>query len=326
MLRTILLVSILVLGSFYGRALAAVEEKWPTQPIEVIVGFTPGSTSDLVARLYAPILSKDLGVPVVVVNKPGGAAAVAGEYVARAKPDGYTILENSFNVQAWRPHTQHVKYTLHDFTYILSHSDYHFSFLVRSDAPWKRFKDWVEYARKNPGSVKYGSPGIYTTPGTAMEEVIRRENIKVLHIPFKGDGESNTALLGGHVDMGGGAGAGVPLIEGGKIRSLLQLSGELVDKEKVETLGEVYPDFPKDLKLGIEMPRGLVGPKGMPAPIVQKLSKSLKKTTETEEFRKMMRQLGSKIVVWESDQIYKNVQIASQGMARFLKETGFVKK
>lgn len=326
MLKKILIVLVIVFANSFGVALATGEEKWPTQPIELYVGFSAGSTSDVVARLYAPMLSKELGVPVVVMNKPGGAGAVAGEYVARAKPDGYTILENSFSNQALRPHTTHVKYTLHDFTYILSHSDYNFSFLVRADAPWKKFREWVEYARKNPGVAKYGSPGIYTTPGIAMQEVVRREGINILHVPFKGDGESNAALLGGHVDMAGGAGSAVPLIEAGKMRTLLQLSGEAVDTTKVETLEEVYPDFPKDLRLVIKTPRGLVGPKGIPAPVVQKLANALRKMTETEEFRKHMKQLGSKVVVWESEQIYKNVQICSEAMARFLKETGFVKK
>lgn len=326
MLKKILIVLVIVFANSFGVALAAGGEKWPIQPIELYVGYSPGSSTDVVARLCAPILSKELGVPVVVINKPGGAAAVAGEYVARANPDGYTILLNSFNNQAWNPHTGHVKYTLHDFTYILSHSDYNFSFLVRADAPWKKFREWVEYARKNPGIAKFGSSGIYTTQGTTMEEVVRREGIKILHVPFKGDAETNAALLGGHIDMTAAAGSAIPLIEAGKVRTFLQLSGKAVDTTKVEYLGEVYPDFPKDLKLGIEMPRGMVGPKGIPAPVVKKLANAIRKMTETEEFRKHMEQLGSKVIVWEGEQIYKNVQISSEAMARFLKEVGFVKK
>jgi len=295
--------------------------------ITIIVPNAAGGINDMTARLIAPVLEKELGTPVQVVNKPGGATLIGLTEVALAKPDGHTIMECSFNAMAWRPHTQHVKYTFHDFTYILSHSDYNFAFLVRKDAPWKTFQEWLDYARKNPG-VKYGSPSTFSIPHIVMEWVAKHEKIKILHAPFKGDGETAAALLGKHIDVSGSAGAAIPIVEGGQLRTLLQLCGDPPDPTPatVQRLMDVYPNFSPGLKIGVEMPMGIVGPKGMPAPVVKKLTAALKKATETEEFVKFNKQYRTSVVVWDGEQIFKNVELASDTFGKVLKDLGFVKK
>ena len=318
----LIFLSFLAIGSS-----AAAEDKFPSQPIELLVGYSPGSMSDVIGRLIAPLMARELGGPVVVVNKPGGAGAIAAEYLAKAKPDGHTIMECSFNAMAWRPHTQHVKYTFHDFTYILSHSDYNFAFLVRKDAPWKTFREWLDYARKNPG-VKYGSPSTFSIPHIVMEWVAKHEKIKILHAPFKGDGETAAALLGKHIDVSGSAGAAIPIVEGGQLRTLLQLCGDPPDPTPamVQRLMDVYPNFSPGLKIGVEMPMGVVGPKGMSAPVVKKLAAALKKATETEEFVKFNKQYRTSVVVWNGDLIFQNVKLASDTFGEVLNDLGFVKK
>ncbi len=318
-------VLLVIAGLFTGGALAAEEGNWPNKPIELYVGFPPGGPSDTVARLYAAKLAQELGVPVAVMNKPGGGGALCAEYVARAKPDGYTISEAAYSIISQRPHTHHTAYTSQDFTFILSHSDYNYAFVVKKDAPWKSFKEWVDFARRNPGT-RYGTYGAFGSTHLTMEWIVRREGIKVPHVPFKGDGEGLPALLGGHIDIFGGAGMHPALIAAGKLRTLLQLSGESADPVKVPYLQEAYPDFPKNLMCFVNMPRGLIGPKGIPSPIVQKLANALKKSLDGDDLKKFMKEYRHRIVIWDSETSYKNVQNASESTKNFLQEIGFVKK
>lgn len=317
-----LLLSVLALSA--GMAWAAGEEKWPNKPIELVVGFVAGGSADLTARTYAPIMSKELGVPITIIYKPGATGAVAGEYVAKAKPDGYTISEVTFTQISRRPHTHHVNYTINDFTYIQSHSDSCWVFVVKKDAPWKTYRDFLEYARKSQ-SINYGTAGAYNSAHIIAEWIARRENLKWSFVPFKGFGEVIPALLGGHIDFGGSSGGHAPLIEGGKLRTLLQLSGDVVDATKVPNLKDIYPDFPSNLQDMIGT-CGLIGPKGIPAPVVQKLANALKKATESEQFKSFTKQERYKIVTLDSAKIYEAVKADSEAFSSFLKTIGFVKE
>jgi tripartite-type tricarboxylate transporter receptor subunit TctC len=318
----ICLLFVLVLSS--RVALAAEEGKWPIKPIEIIVGFTPGGPSDVGARIYAPIMSKELGVPVVVVNKPGAGGSLAADYVAKSKPDGYTLWETRFTAISERPFMFHVNYTIDDFTYILSHSDSSAALLVKKEAPWKNYKDFLEYARKS--SVTFGTTALYTAPHIAFYWIAQREGLKISVVPFKGGTDLLAAVMGGHVDCGGSSGGHASLIEGGKLRTILQFSGSVADATKVPYITEVYTDFPDNMKPTLDMPKGLCGPRGIPAPVVQKLANALRKATESEEFKRYADKENYRIVTWDSAQIYKAVKIEHETFGNILKSMGFVKK
>ena len=320
----IFLCSLAVFFVFLKGALAAGVGEWPTRPIELYIGYPAGGPLDSSMRIYSPIMSQELGVPVVIINKPGGGGSVCEEYVAAAKPDGYTLQEGAWNLLATRPFFVQTKYTLRDFTLILGHSDFNFAIVVRKDAPYKDFGEWIEYARKNP-NTKLGMVGTYGIPRLAMGWITRHENIKVLYVPFKGDNEGIPALLGGHIDMWGSAGVHFPLVEAGKLRTLLQLSGEIADTTKVQRLTEYYPDFPEALKISVEAPTGLAGPKGIPAPIVQKLAGALKKGVESEAHRKLLKETGRKLMIWNSEEGHNNLTKINQAYPPFLKQIGFMK-
>ncbi len=319
----ILICLVFVLALSSGMALAAGEKEWPTKPIELYVGYPPGGPSDTAARIYGPIMSKELGVPVVIMNKPGAGGALALEFITKQKPDGYSIMEVSFGQISQQPHTHHVSFTIDDFTYILSHSNYPWCILVKKDAPWKDFRELIEFSRKNR-ALSYGLGGAYNTAHIIIEWIARREKAKFSFVPFKGMGTARPALLGGHIDFLGSSGGHAPLIEGGKLRTLLQFSGEVADATKVPFLTELYPDFPPNLKAH-EMTKGLAGPKGIPDPIVEKLANALRKATKSDEFIRFAKQGKYRIVLWDSAEIYKSVKTNFEATKGILKTMGFKK-
>lgn len=320
----IFILMLLVLALMSGMASAAVEEKWPTKPIELIIGWPPGGPADNAARIYAPIMSKELGVPITIVNKPGATGALGAEYVARAKPDGYTIMESSFSVISTKPLTHQVNYTIDDFTYILSHTDYGWCLLVKQDAPWKDYKDFLQYARK-ASAVPYGTAGAYNSAHVIIEWIARREGVNFSFVPFKGIADMLPALMGGHIVFAGSSGGHAPLVQGGKLRTLLQFSGEVVDSTKVPYITEVYSDFPEGRRAAAEMPKGLSGPKGMPASVVNKLANALRKAVQSEAFQRYAKGENIRIVVWDGAKIYKAVQSDHEAFGSFLKSVNFKK-
>ncbi len=306
-----------------GMAFAA-EEKWPTKPIEVVIGFQPGGSADQSARIYGPIIGKELGVPVVITYKPGALAAIAGEYVAKAKPDGYTIMEMNFTQVSRRPLTHNVSFNIHSYVPILSHSDQGWCFLVKKDAPWKNWKDFVEYARKNPG-VNYGTSGAYNSAHIIAEWIARHDGLKLSFVPFKGLSEVIPAILGGHIEFGASSGGHVDMVEGGKLRTLLQLNGQAADATKVDYLREAYPDFPEQFSALIGL-CGLVAPAGTPAPVVQKLANAARKAFESEEFRQYAKKQKYPIVIWDGPRIQKAIEADNEIFGNFLKSIGFKKE
>ena len=315
----IVLMCTLVVVTGTGRA---AEEKWPAKPIELVIGWPPGGSADLTARAYMNIMSKELGVPITLVYKPGASGAIASEYVAKAKPDGYTIMETSFTMLSRRPHTHQTNYSVNDFTYISSHRDANWCFLVKQDAPWKDYRDFVEYARKN-ATITYGTAGAYNEAHIIAEWISRREKLNWSFVPYKGFAEVIPALLGGHIQFGASSGGHAPMVEGGKLRTILQISGEPVDKTKVATLREAYPDFPSDLGMSLQ---GITGPKGIPAPIVEKLANALRKATESDEFKRYTQRENFPIIVWDSAKTQKAVNADYEAFGKFLKTIGFKKE
>ena len=204
----------------------------------------------------------------VVVNKPGASGGLCLEYVVNSKPDGYTIVDHSFTNLVMQPFLSLCNIYIPRLYFYRRPYWIKSSFLVRKDAPWKDFRDWVEYAKKNPGT-KFGTHGPAVSQHIIMVWITKHENLKVILATFKGDADTLPALMGGHIDMGMSVGSHVPLVEGGKLRTLLQLAGEPADTTKVQSLEEVYPDLPNSLKLLKESQMGLLA-KGYLLPLYKK--------------------------------------------------------
>ncbi|HSR12726.1 MAG TPA: tripartite tricarboxylate transporter substrate binding protein [Thermodesulfobacteriota bacterium] len=283
-IRLILAVGLILLagGSFevWGQ------EKFPSRPINFVVGYPAGGTTDLCARPLAAAASKILGQPVIVLNKPGGGSAVAVTSLKTERPDGYTVGVLPTGAVLGQ-HMRKVPYdSARDFTPIMQYAVYLYGFVVRQDAPWKTFKEFIEYAKANPGKVRYSTAGPGTSQHLVMERLALKENIKWTHIPFQGGGPAITALLGGHVEASSQTTEWKPHVESGKLR-LLAVYG---DKRMTD-----FPSVPTLLELGYDIVApsiiSIIGPKGIPPQIVDTLHAAFRKSMEDPDFIKVSRQV-----------------------------------
>ena len=229
--------------SFQGLMAA---EKFPEKPIKILVGFAPGGTVDLQTRMLASLVSEDLGQPVVVINKPGASSTIAAAELAGSKPDGYTLATFPILVVSLTPFFVKIKYDpLKSFEPLVSVSGSPYGICVLQNAPWKSFKELIEWARKNPGELSLSTPGAGTPQHASFEWIAKTEKIEYKHVPYPGGLPAATALLGGHVKAHFGSGSHLPFLESGQFRMLASYSPARDPK---------YPDVPTLKDLGYDLP------------------------------------------------------------------------
>ncbi len=198
-----------------GTAQAA---DYPTRPITIIAGFNAGGTSDMVLRAMAPELEKELGQPVLIVNKGGSGGALAIGETLTKKADGYTVCLTNSPALTLDLQTRKARYSIDDFTFLGSAGSPEEGFYSLPDKPWHDFASMVEYAKKEGKELTFSSPSIIDT--LIMKAVSAKEGVKFRKVPMKSGGETVTAVLGGHVDFGHGGGIQAPYVEAGKMINL----------------------------------------------------------------------------------------------------------
>jgi tripartite-type tricarboxylate transporter receptor subunit TctC len=194
--------------------------------IELAVPYAPGGPVDVASRVIQVPLAKELGIPVVVVNRAGAGGVVGMEAVLRAKPDGYTLAATAnatlVTVPAVNPN---VSYELRDFAAIGSYAVDYQAIISRPDSRWKTIEDFIAYARQNPGKLSYGSSGTGGVSYFNMEILKMTEDLQITHVPYQGTGPVKSAILGGHVDVATSAmGAFTPLVQANKLVFLIVTS------------------------------------------------------------------------------------------------------
>jgi tripartite-type tricarboxylate transporter receptor subunit TctC len=258
-------------------------QDYPAKPITLIVPFPAGGPTDLALRALGEAAAKHLGQPIIVENKSGGAGTVGpATMAATAKPDGYTIAQMPVTVYRL-PLMQETTWKADDFTYIIHLTGYVFAHIAAADTPFKTWKDVVEYAKKNPGKVTYGSSGTGGSPHLGTEQVAEKDGIKLTHVPFKGAAELHAAVAGGHVMVGAGGASSKQIVDAGKARFLNVWTAQ---RQKS------FPDVPTLTELGypfvIDSPFGIAGPKGMDPKVVARLHDAFKKAIENPEVIKIL--------------------------------------
>jgi tripartite-type tricarboxylate transporter receptor subunit TctC len=275
----------------FGFGAASLQaQPYPNRPLEVVVPNDPGSAGDLAARAFSDELGRMLKTSAVVLNKPGGSSTLGTDYVVKSKKDGYTILyaNTSAVVYAKATNPETVPYeAARDLDPLGMHCLLTLTVTVRGDAPWNTFNEMIDYAKKNPGAVRFGIHGQGTIDHLNLELIKAWTGAQFNVIPFKGTAATTTALMGGHVDATVIVNTLVnPLIESGKLKLLL-LTGKM----------KQYPNVPMITDLGYK--QNLLSPwfawfsaAGTSEEAKKVLIPAIEKTTKTPELVEKIEKLG----------------------------------
>jgi tripartite-type tricarboxylate transporter receptor subunit TctC len=251
-------------------------QDYPNQPIRIIVPYTAGGSSDYVGRTVGAKLQENLGRPVVVENRPGGNAVIGTELVAKARPDGYTLLVAGFSVLAANMAMyKNLPYdTLRDFAPITNVQDSQIVVAVNPKVPVNSIKELIAYAKANPGKLNYGSAGVGNTLHLAGEMFCLTTGVKMTHVPYKGASQALTDLLGGSIQLMFDL-PQTPLanIQAGRLKALAVTGEKRLD---------VLPEVPTMAQAGVPEYNfatwtGLVAPANTPPAIVDRLFKEITK-------------------------------------------------
>jgi tripartite-type tricarboxylate transporter receptor subunit TctC len=287
-----LLVSVFAMAPLLGTA---APDDFPSRPIRLVVPFPPGGILDMRARQWGPKLAQALGQPVVVDNRPGASGAIAAEIVAKAAPDGYTLLVAPSSILAINPSLfRNLPYDpVRDFTPVVAISKGPMLLTVAPSLGVVTFADFVALAKGNQGAFAYGSGGIGTPFHVAGEMLNQSQGTGMTHVPYKGDAQALTDLLSGQIQASFQfPNVALPLIEAGKLKALMVTSRHRL---------AVLPGVPSALDLGIpeleiEAWHGLVAPARTPPAVVARLNAELNRILRSSDFATSYTAAGTEII------------------------------
>jgi tripartite-type tricarboxylate transporter receptor subunit TctC len=267
-----------------------IAQNYPNKPIRMIVGYAPGGGSDIMGRLIAPQITKALGQPIIVENKPGAAQNVAAEIVARAPKDGYTLFMSSAALGVNISLYSKLNYDpIKDFAPVALFGTGPNLLLVHPSFPAKTIKEFIAVVKKNPGKYNYSSSGTGSTQHLTGEMLKLMLNSDITHVAYKGTGPSMTALAGGEVDFSfSNIPAAQPMLSSGKVRALG------ITSEKRSAL---LPELPTMIEGGLPdfitaTWFGLLAPAGTPSNVINTLNAVIVKAVQRDDFRAQLAQIG----------------------------------
>jgi tripartite-type tricarboxylate transporter receptor subunit TctC len=291
--RTFLQKALFVLTAALGGLIATqsvglAQGTFPTRPVTIWVAFPAGGGTDTIIRAIAEEAGKTLGQRILVVNKPGGGGTVCTSLIAKEKPDGYTIAGITNSSVTVAPHLMDLDYDpFRDLSFIIQVAAWKSAYVVRTDSPFKKWEDVVLWAKKNPGQLVFGNPGIGTNSHISMAKIALKEGFTYKNVPFAGDAAIATALLGGHVMLAGSSiQAWRSHIEAKTIRAILAVEKELDFVPDVPTFQKMHYDF-KIIPTSVL----ICAPKGLPDPARQILEKAFTEGMKAETFNRIAKNL-----------------------------------
>ena len=274
-----------------GTALAAAPasgQAFPTRPVTLVIPFTPGGASDVTARALARAAEPMLGQPITVVNRPAGGGAQAMQEVARAAPDGYTLVNSTAILASIAPHMREVPYNpATDFTPLMTYGAFNTFVCVRADSPYQSLRELLDFAKANPRVTTVGVSVIGASSHLGMARMAQESGAQVSFVPFGGGAPAVTALLGRHITSAVVSGEVLPHVASGQVRLLATLMGARVPS---------LPDVPSIRELGFawEMNSwlGMMGPRGLPEPIATRLQDAFLQASRDAAFQRVMNEVA----------------------------------
>ena len=296
----------------------AKDPDYPTKPITFYIPYAAGGSTDVAVRPLLEAVGKHLGQPIIPVSKPGGSATIGAMAVMNAKPDGYTLGAHAGAHIYTLPHMEECPYKdLSGFTFIMNYGKYIFPIIVRSDAPFKTWKEFIQWARQNPRAAKTGLVGgkVQTPQGWAMWEVEQKEKVEFAYIVFKSSTESLSALLGGHTNLDATAcsPSSMEYVKQGKLRILVYVTKEKAPGyEDIPSLQELYG-------IAATTYMGVWGPKGLPNYALQRLDEAFAKGVKDPHFIDVMNRMYTPVVYMSRAELNRDVNEMFQKGAKMLK-------
>ena len=297
------------------------QASFPDKPIKIIVGYAPGGSSDITARLISDRLRQELGQPVIVENRPGAGGNIGSLAVARATPDGYTLLLAAAAQIVINPalYKNMPLDPLKDLVPITQLQTDHNLMVVNPSVPAKNLKEFIAYAKSHPKDVTFSSPGAGSPAHLAGELMNQMAGLTMLHVPYKGSGAALNDLIAGHVTMAiDNMPALLPQVQAGKLRAIAVASPRRA---------AAAPDVPTIDEAGLNgyvvgAWKGLMAPAGTPAPIIAKLHDAAIKVLADPEIRQRLIALGAEPVGDTPEQFAKTLREETAKWSALVKSTG----
>lgn len=308
----------LVLGAGAGAGLllgtAVHAQAWPAKPVRLVVPFPAGGATDIFARALSQKLGEKLGVAVVVENRPGAGGTIGSDLVAKAAPDGYTLLLATSSTHAIGPalNAKMPYDAVRDFTPICHVGNAPSIMLVPISSPAKTLKEWVDFARKNPGRLNYASSGNGTIVQLTAELFKAQAGLYLVHIPYKGTALAIPDLVSGKVDvLFDSLPTGLPHVRDGRLRALAVTSAQRTPMAPdLPAVAELLPGFESNTWFG------LYGPKGLPAEVTARINAAINQALSDPEVKERLTRLGIEGVGGTPAQF---AQMAAQDAAKWKK-------
>ena len=293
---------------------AAAQTAWPDKPVKLIVPFAAGGGTDIVARPWAEKLGQAFGQQFVVENRGGASGMIGAEAAAKAAPDGYTFLLASNTVTVNLPLLRKTPYEAKAFEPVARVGDVVTGFVIVPSLGIKTFQEMVDYAKKNPGKLAFGSSGPGTGPHLRMEMLMFKTGIELLHVPYRGGADAMTDILAGNVHIMNES-ATLPHVKAGKL-VLLNINHSARNSD--------FPNVPTLTELGItgaDMPIwfAIWAPAGTPKPVIQKLNAKVMEMSATPDMVAKLHAAGAAPVIQTIEQLTQFWADDTRGMVELIK-------
>ena len=319
--RRTLLSALAAAGASAAAPWAQAQAGWPDQPLRWVVPYPAGGGTDVLARTVAEAMRQTLGQQIVVDNRPGAATNIGGQMVATAKADGNTFMSADNAILAYNEHLfSKLPFSPEkDFTYVGGISRFPLALVVHPSFEAQTFKEFLAYARANPGKLNYASPGNGSPHHLAMEMFKNRTKTFLTHIPYRGAAPAMQDVMGGQVPcMFLDLAAGLPVITSGKVRALAIGSAKRVS---------ALPDLPTLAESGVPHTevyafQGILAPAGLPAAITQRLNADLNKALLNPAVVKRMTDFGMEALPGTPEQFRAMARAESKRWGEIIKTAG----